>query len=129
MDMEFRDAIKRLRIKKEKLTDNPKQYFAEVKESVVRHYTERLKELRPSKDFQDKVLKEAELLKDTHPDIYACVVAGVDIKYISSAEEDLRNAENLSYSEQWVADELCRMDSKIKQVQGLWEFNVKAGDI
>ncbi|MFA5429303.1 MAG: hypothetical protein WC279_13955 [Sulfurimonas sp.] len=129
MDMEFRDAIKRLRIKKEKLTDNPKQYFAEVKESVVRHYTERLKELRPSKDFQDKVLKEAEILKDTHPDIYAFVVAEVDTKYVSSVEDNLRNAENLSYSDQWVSDELCRLDNKIKQVIGLWEFNARAEDI
>jgi len=128
MDREFSTAIKRLRIERERLINNPEHYFTKFKESVVRHYTERLKELRPSKDFQDKVLKEAELLKDTHPDIYACVVAGVDIKYISSAEEDLRNAENLSYSKQWVSDELRRLDSKIKQVQGLWEFNVKAGE-
>lgn len=129
MDMEFRDAIKRLRIERERLINNPEQYFSKFKESVVRHYTERLKELRPSKDFHDKVLKEVELLKDTHPDIYAFVVAGVDTKYVSSVEEDLHNAENLSYSEQWASDELRRLDSKIKQVIGLWEFNARAEDI
>ncbi len=129
MDREFSTAIKRLRIERERLINNPEQYFTKFKESVVRHYTERLKELRPSKDFQDKVLKEAEILKDTHPDIYAFVVAEVDTKYVSSVEENLRNAENLSYSDQWVSDELCRLDNKIKQVIGLWEFNARAEDI
>lgn len=130
MDREFRAAIKRLGIEREMLINTPEQYFSKFKESVVRQCTEKLKELRPYKDFLDNILKEAELLKDTHPDIYVFVAAKVenDKKSVFSVEEDLRNAENLSYSEQWESGELRRLDDKIKQVWRLSEFTVAEGD-